>query len=125
MEKDNNEIDVVESVKYLLSELKKEWDKSKVTKHTISFEKHEAEALLWMIIGKGILLGNAAKTHDISFEDDMFATKCCHIYLRIAEKLDKALAEVKHSDVVTVAFDEEEYVLYEPVRRVQIGESDE
>lgn len=123
MNEDGEMIDVVESVEFLLSELKNEWDKSKTTKYTISLPRNEARALLWMVIGKGTMLGSAAEKRDLSFKEDMHVTKTCHIFLRIAEKLDYALNQEK-SNLVKIDLDAEEYEQYYPIRRVQSGGKD-
>ena len=113
-------VDFVESTDFLLSELKKEWKKSKETKTSIAISWKAAKELLWMVTGKGILRGQEAQNSSLSFQEDILATKECHIYLRLAEKLDRAISlQAKDKGSVVIKLDEEEYECLFPLLKAR------
>ena len=120
MNKEFETIDLVESTDFLLSELRKEWSRSKENKASIVISRKAARELLWMVTGRGILIGQEAKGKNLSFRDDILATRECHIYLRLAEKIHNALFHtVKATDNVGVNLDAEEYDCLYPLLKAR------
>ena len=120
MNEDIEVIDFAENTDFLISELKKEWQKSKETKASIAISRQAARELLWMITGRGIFIGKEAQSSNLSFKEDMLATKECHIYLRLAEKLERALSQhAKDRGSVGINMDSEEYECLYPLLKAR------
>ena len=103
---------------FLADELKKAWLRSGETVETVKLPISVAKEILWQVIGTGILYGQQASREEHSFREDMGSTKVCHVYLRLAMKMQRLIKEWENNDMSDSFFlklDEEEAAFFNPI----------